>query len=59
MRIVSVNVARPRTVTWRRRPVTTAISCVKLEKRESFSGAQGLGRMESHQPLLASGPRCI
>jgi carbohydrate-selective porin OprB len=33
---------------------TTAISCVKLERRESFFGA-----VDSHQRLLASGPRCI
>ena len=59
MRIVSVNVGRPRTVTWRGRPLTTAIFGVKLGGRESFSGAQSLGRVDSHQPLLASGPRCI
>jgi hypothetical protein len=47
MRIVSVNV-RPRTVTWRGRPVTTAISCVKLGRRESGFGRRG------RAPTLAS-----
>ena len=37
MRIVSVNVGRPRTVTWRGRPVTTAISCVNVERWGSYA----------------------